>query len=118
MELVEIVLAIIISGLLLVIILSVFFFYKNKLQRIKTIKKSVADVRLEQLELKGPISEHKSIEEKTSGRYVIVKLKSNGRDNTVYLNTESIPGNNNRNMLFASRIKSASKKFSRLERVV
>jgi hypothetical protein len=121
MELAEIVLAIIFSGLLIVIIISVFFFYKNKLQQIKTIKKSVAEVRLEKLKLKEPLPDYKSIEEKTSGRYTPVKLKEdkhNGRDNVLHSHTEPVLGNNNRNMLFASRIKNASKRFSRLERVI
>ena len=118
MELAEVVLAITFSGLLLVLILSVFFFYKSKLQR-KKIKKSVADVRLEQLERKEPILEYKSIEEKTSGRYKLVKLKDdkyNGRDNAVYSHPESVPGNNQNVPVI--QIKSTSKKFSRLERVI
>ena len=130
MELAEVILAIIFSGLLIVTLLSVFFFYKNKLQRLKTIKMSVADIKLEPVKSAEPekLTEPaesfpviKSIEEKTFGRYKFVELNdlvSMSRDNEKLLCNEPLVSETMQNNFSQIKIKCASGKFSRLERVI
>ena len=120
MELTEIVLAIVFSGLLIVIMLSVYFVCKSRLRQIKIIKKAVAEFKLGQSELKESLPEYinRTIEEKTSGRYKPIKLREETyieRDSTHF---EQPAAKNNLNILSAIQIQRTSKKFSRLERVI
>jgi hypothetical protein len=123
MELTEIVLSIVLSGLLMVIMISVYFVCKSRSRKIKIIKRAVADIELEQSDLQKPPHNYisSSLEEKTSGRYKPLKLRvetNNGRDGTTFTDLELQTSGNNQNVLSTIQLKSTSKKFTRLERVI
>jgi len=124
MELTEIVVAIIFSGLLIVIMLSIYFIYKNRRQRIKVNKRATADLKSEESALKETLPEdsiNRSIEEITSGRYRVIKIYEGSytkRDNTHHSFLGQPVAKNNQNLLSALLIKRTAKKFSRLKRIV
>ena len=126
MNLGEIVLSIVFSGLLIVITISLYFVVKSRLRQIKILKRAVADIKLEQSELDKSLPEYieykdVSIDEKTSGRYRLVKLhdeifsKRINKDNP---HIEQPVPQNNRNILSTMQIKRTSKRFSRLEKII
>ena len=104
--------------------LSIYFIYKNRRQRVKVNKRATRNLKSEESALKETRSEHsinRSIEEITSGRYRVIKINEGPNteiDNTHHSFLGQPVTKNDQNILSAILIKRTAKKFSRLERVV
>ena len=122
MELTKIIGAIIFSGLVIVVLLSVYFIRQNRSQRIKIIKRATTGPNYNpsaQKEILPEQSIKKSIEERISGRFKIIKLVAESFNGNTMNEPVAVkfPDINN-DLSRQAHSYPARKRFYRLEKVI